>query len=383
MEIYIVIAAALVLVNIALTAALLLKKDKKEGGESDRMAEIRSAALLDSIDRAFAAQNRRIDDAESHINAALKDFAARTERELGEMRFVVDEKLSSTLEKRLESSYRIIAENLNKVAVGIGEVNRLADSVGDIRKLFSNVKLRGTWGEIQLENLLSDMLAPEQFARNCRLNPAADAFVDFAVIMPDKNGNKTYLPIDSKFPAEEYARLVSAETEEGARAAERALAAAIRRQADSIAAKYIYPPLTTDFAVMYLPTEGLFAETVKNAELSAYLSKIRVMPCGPSNLYALLSSLQVGFRTVAIEKRSRELWRLLSAFKSEFAKFTLLLEKTGKKLQEAQDSIDLAARRTRTIGRRLKDVEEIGGSAEEEEEREQLSFGLTEEGDPE
>ena len=326
MDIIIAITAILSVVNLFLLVALLLKKTKTQGGENDKLSDVRNAALINSIDRAFSAQNRRIDDMTAHLSGAIRDLSEKNEKSLREMRYTVDEKLSATLEQRLEGSYRIIADNLNKVALGIGEVNKLADSVSDIKKIFSNVKIRGTWGEIQLENLLSDMLSPEQFVRNCRLNASVDSFVDFAVVLPDKNGNKTYLPVDSKFPVEEYARLASAESEEAARAAQKGLFAAVKRQADSIAAKYICPPVTTDFAIMYLPVEGL----------------------------------QVGFKTVTIEKRSRELWRLLSVFKSEFMKFSLLLEKTGKKLQEAQDSIDLASRRTRTIERKLKDVSEIG-----------------------
>lgn len=367
MDIIIVITAIVSVVDLFLLVALLLRKPKAQGGDNDKLSDVRNAALINSIDRAFTAQNRRIDDMTAHLSAAVRDLAEKNERSLREMRYTVDEKLSSTLEQRLEGSYRIIADNLNKVALGIGEVNKLADSVGDIKKMFSNVKIRGTWGEIQLENLLSDILAPEQFVRNCRLNAAVDSFVDFAVVLPDKNGNKTYLPIDSKFPVEEYARLAGAQSEEAARAAEKGLFAAVKRQADSIAAKYICPPVTTDFAVMYLPVEGIFAEVVKNTDLAAYLHTKRIMVCGPTNLYALLNSLQVGFKTVAIEKRSRELWRLLAAFKSEFLKFSLLLEKTGKKLQEAQDSIDLASRRTRTIERKLKDVDGIDGELPAEE----------------
>ena len=360
---YLVTTAVLSVVNLILLVALFFRKEKPAPKEDDRLNDVRNAALINSIDRAFTAQNRRIDDMTAHLSAAVRDLAAQNEKSLREMRYTVDEKLSATLEQRLEGSYRIIADNLNKVALGIGEVNKLADSVSDIKKIFTNVKVRGTWGEIQLENLLADMLAPEQFVRNCRLNAAVDSFVDFAVVLPDKNGNRTYLPIDSKFPVEEYARLMGAASEEDARAAEKGLFAAVKRQADSIAAKYVCPPVTTDFAIMYLPVEGLFAETVKNADLTAYLHGKRIMVCGPTNLYALLNSLQVGFKTVTIEKRSRELWRLLSAFKSEFLKFSLLLEKTGKKLQEAQDSIDLASKKTRTIERRLKDVAEIEGEA--------------------
>lgn len=252
MDILIVATAVLSVVNLILLVALFFRKEKPAPKEDDRLNDVRNAALINSIDRAFSAQNRRIDDMTAHLSAAVRDLAAQNEKSLREMRYTVDEKLSATLEQRLEGSYRIIADNLNKVALGIGEVNKLADSVSDIKKIFTNVKVRGTWGEIQLENLLADMLAPEQFVRNCRLNTAVDSFVDFAVVLPDKNGNRTYLPIDSKFPVEEYARLMGAASEEAARAAEKGLFAAVKRQADSIAAKYVCPPVTTDFAIMYL-----------------------------------------------------------------------------------------------------------------------------------
>lgn len=364
---------------LAVTVVLLLVTGKKGGnGDNAKVIEeikrkselddLKNKALIDSLDRAITTQTNIITASEERLNRTLKEFSDKNEKQLAEMRYTVDEKLNETLEKRLASSYNIIAENLNKVAVGIGEVNKLADSVGDIKRVFTNVKVRGTWGEIMLDTLLSEMLSKEQYVKNCRLNPNADAFVDFAVLMPDKSGVDTYLPIDSKFPIEEYNRLVAATTPESQKLAEKGLATAVKRQADSIKEKYVYPPLTTDFAIMYFPIEGLFAEVIKNDELSAYLHARRIMPCGPTNLGALLNSLQVGFKTVAIESRSRELWQLLSVFKSEFIKFSAMLEKTGKKLQEAQESIDLAAKRTKTIERKLKTVEISGTDGEIEPE---------------
>ncbi len=346
----------------------------KKGNAVSDLTERGSSINGGNIERLIAIQNERLINLEKRVreyNEAgvtsveklaeglareIRAFSEMNAKMLEEMRFTVDEKLSTTLEKRLESSYNIIAENLRKVALGIGEVNRLAEGITDIKKVFGNVKLRGTWGEVQLGALLEQMLAKEQFVKNCRLNPNVDAFVDFAIVLPDKNGEKTYLPIDSKFPIEEYQRLIDSvdKTE-----SEKLLATAIKRQADSISLKYIFPPLTTDFAIMYFPIEGLYAEAIKNDALMAYLHKKRIMACGPTNLGALLNSLQVGFKTVAIEQRSRELWQLLSAFKVEFEKFSLLLEKTGKKLSEAQDAIDLATKRTKTIGRKLSGVKDI------------------------
>lgn len=359
----------IIVILLLLVAIALIVVGKRDGaaGEIKRqsdMNDIRNKALIESMDRAINAQSRIIADSEERTARAIREFSEKNEVALKEMRYTVDEKLNSTLEQRLASSYNIIAENLNKVAMGIGEVNKLADSVGDIKRVFTNVKVRGTWGEIQLETLLSEMLTKEQYVRNCRLNPAVDAFVDFAVVMPDKTGAVTYLPIDSKFPIEEYNRLAAVTDPEQARLAERGLANAVKRQADSIAEKYIYPPNTTDFAIMYLPVEGLYAETLKNDDLNAYLHKRRIMACGPTNLGALLNSLQVGFKTVAIENRSRELWQLLAVFRTEFVKFSALLEKTGKKLAEAQESIDMAARKTKNIERKLKNVEELGGEVQ-------------------
>ncbi len=375
-EIVLLIVCAVLAVTVI---ALLISLKKKSGGGDDEkiireikrkseLDDLKNKALIDSLDRAINSQTNVMVAAEERLNKTLKDFSDKNEKQLAEMRYTVDEKLNATLEQRLASSYNIIAENLNKVAIGIGEVNKLADSVGDIKRVFTNVKVRGTWGEIMLDSLLGEMLSKEQYVKNCRLNPAVDAFVDFAVLMPDKSGVDTYLPIDSKFPIEEYNRLAAADTPEAQKLAEKGLATAVKRQADSIREKYIYPPLTTDFAIMYFPVEGLFAEVIKNDELSAYLHARRVMPCGPTNLGALLNALQVGFKTVAIENRSRELWQLLSVFKSEFIKFSALLEKTGKKLQEAQESIDLAAKRTKTIERKLKTVEISGSDSEIEPE---------------
>jgi len=351
----ILLVIVILLLMVAIALIVIGKKDGAAGEikrQSD-MNDIRNKALIESMDRAISVQSRIIADSEERTARAIRELSEKNEAALKEMRYTVDEKLNSTLEHRFASSYNIIAENLNKVAIGIGEVNKLADSIGDIKRVFTNVKVRGTWGEIQLENLLSEMLTKDQYVKNCRLNPAVD-----------KTGAVTYLPIDSKFPIEEYNRLAAVTDPEQARLAERGLANAVKRQADSIAEKYIYPPNTTDFAIMYLPVEGLYAETLKNDDLNAYLHKRRIMACGPTNLGALLNSLQVGFKTVAIENRSRELWQLLAVFRSEFLKFSALLEKTGKKLAEAQESIDMAARRTKTIERKLKNVEELGGEVQ-------------------
>ena len=292
----------------------------------------------------------RLNNMQKNLNEQLQYISANNQRAVDEIRMSVNEKLSETLETKLNESYSVIQQRLDAVTRGIGEVHSLAEGVSDIKKVFSNAKLRGTWGETQLGALLAQMLAPNQYASNVKLNPLSDQMVDFAVILPDKAGERVYLPIDSKFPIEEYKRLIDASNLCDKDAEEKAvknLAKAIKLQADSIASKYILPPRTTDFAVMYLPLESLYAEALKIPDLSDYLGLRRILICGPTNLSALLSTLQTGFKVSAIEKRSQEIWQLLSAFKHEFTKFSDVLDKTQKKLQEAQDSIETAAGRTR------------------------------------
>ena len=310
--------------------------------------------------RLAQAQEARLTDLKKKLDDDLKYISETTARSVENIRAMVEEKLAATLEGKLSKSYSVINEQLEKVYKGIGEVNTLAANVTDIKKLFSNVKLRGTWGEVQLGSLLSQMLAPNQYASSVKVDARSDGMVDFAVRLPSRDERTVWLPIDSKFPIEEYTRLVDATDKAEANAALKRLAQAVKLQADSIASKYIFPPSTTDFAVMYLPLEGLYAEITKLPELDGYLRKRRVLACGPTNLSALLSTLQTGFKTVAIEKRSGELWQLLSAFKVQFDKFTLILEKTGKKLQEAQNTIEEAGRRTRTISNKLRTVADIG-----------------------
>ena len=370
-----IIAAALSALAVILLIALLLKKDKRGNGEElDRIyrAQREKADDLERrVSETAARSENRIETVRREMNENLRYLNERNEKQLEEMRRIVEEKLQTTLENRLSTSFQAVSDHLDQVSKGIGEVRRLAENVGDIKKVFTNVKLRGTWGETQLGTLLEQMLSPEQYRRNVRVDPRVDAFVDFAVVLPGKDDGETLLPIDSKFPIEEYLRL--SETENDPAANEKAvkgLAAAVRRQADSIADKYIRPPRTTDFAILYLPLEGLYAETLKNAELASYLQKKRIMACGPTNLGALLNSLQTGFKTLAIERRSSELWQLLSAFKAEFYKFAAILEKTQKKLQEAQDTIEGAAKKTRTIERKLRSVADLGG-----EYPEQLAIG--------
>ncbi len=319
-------------------------------------------AKMDELNRLT---EQRLNDITRTLAGEIKYMSEQNAKNLEQIRQTVDEKLSSTLENRLNKSYSLINERLEAVYKGIGEVQQLAGSVSDIKKVFTNVKLRGTWGEVQLSALLEQMLSPNQYRANVRINPLDNAVVEFAVLLPSREDETVYLPVDSKFPVEEYQRLIDAGDAMNKEAADKALKnleRALKLQADTIAKKYILPPLTADFAIMFLPLEGLYAETLKIPGLSEYFASRRIMACGPTNFGALLTTLQIGYKTAAIEKRSGELWELLSAFKHEFGNFVKILEKTQKKLQEAQDTIESASKKTRTIERKLKNVAEISPS---------------------
>lgn len=319
-------------------------------------------AKMDELNRLT---EQRLNDISRMLAGEIKYMSEQNAKNLEQIRQTVDEKLSTTLENRLNKSYSLINERLEAVYKGIGEVQQLAGSVSDIKKVFTNVKLRGTWGEVQLSALLEQMLSPNQYRANVRINPLDNAVVEFAVLLPSREDETVYLPVDSKFPVEEYQRLIDAGDAMNKDAADKALKnleRALKLQADTIAKKYILPPLTADFAIMFLPLEGLYAETLKIPGLSEYFASRRIMACGPTNFGALLTTLQIGYKTAAIEKRSGELWELLSAFKHEFGNFVKILEKTQKKLQEAQDTIESAAKKTRTIERKLKNVAEISPS---------------------
>lgn len=370
MEYFLITNIVLTFLVLLLVVVLLCKKPPKQ--KKDAEEELR--AIADKIDKLGGVAdytNRRIgelnDRTEYRLNLIQKqlgdDIKYMTQtnaQNLEVIRRTVDEKLSASIEGKLGKSYSLINERLEAVYKGLGEVRGLAASVGDIKKVFTNVKLRGTWGETQLDALLAQILSPEQYDSGVKLDPLSGAIVDFAVKIPSKDDSLVWLPIDSKFPMEEYGRLIDASNACDKAAEERALKnleRAVKIQAESIAEKYIKPPYTTDFAVMYLPLEGLYAELLKMSDLSEFLYRKRIMACGPTNLGALLSTVQTGFKTAAIEKRSGELWQMLTDFKYEFEKFSELLQKTQRKLQEAQDSIDSAAKKTRTITRKLNAVD--------------------------
>ncbi len=284
---------------------------------------------------------------------------------LEEMRKTVDEKLNQTLEKRLGESFKLVSERLEMVHRGLGEMQTLASGVGDLKRVLSNVKTRGIWGEIQLENLLEQILTIEQYAKNVATKPGSNDRVEFAIKLPGRDTEESivWLPIDAKFPQEDYQRLLEAQDQANAVLAEeaaKALENRIKSEAKDIANKYVCVPHTTEFAILFLPIEGLYAEVLRRPGLcDSIMRNYKVIIAGPTTLSALLNSLQMGFRTLAVEKRSSEVWSLLSVVKTEFGKFGDLLDKTHKKLQEASNSIDVAARKSRTIERKLKNVQEL------------------------
>ena len=281
--------------------------------------------------------------------------------QLEKMRGVVDEKLQNTLENRLTASFALVNERLEQVYNGLGEMQSLASGVGDLKRVLQNVRTRGLWGEAQVSQILEQVLYSGQYETNVAVKPGSNERVEFALVLPGKD-EKVYLPIDSKFPQEDYLRLVEFSNKgdtEGCNAAMKQLSISIKKEAKDIAEKYIAPPYTTDFAIMFLPVEGLYAEVLRNSSLFEELQKMRIVVCGPTTLVAILNSLNVGFKTLAIEKRSSEVWMLLGTIKNEFGKFEAILEKTQKKLQEANNVILDAARKTRTINRKLRDVEAV------------------------
>lgn len=321
--------------------------------------------LANALNRQQQAVSARLAELTETVERKLASMQADNNAKLEQMRATVDEKLHATLEQRLGESFKLVGERLELVHKGLGEMQTLASGVGDLKKVLTNVKTRGTMGEIQLDALLEQTMAPDQYERNAAIRKTSAERVDFVIKLPDKTNEERHvmLPIDAKFPLEDYQRLMDAqEAGDTAAAAEamKMLEARVKAEAKSIRDKYIDPPQTTDFAVLFLPLEGLYAEVLRRPGLWDTLQReYRVVITGPTTLSALLNSLQVGFRTLAIQKRTSEVWRVLGGVKTEFGKFGDLLEKTQKKLQEATNTLDGAAVRTRAIERRLRSVEEI------------------------
>ena len=313
-------------------------------------------------EKLFAVENRT-ERVRLSVEQNLRFISEQNVKELEKMRQVVDEKLSTTLESRLNQSYELINKSLSEVNKGLGDMQSLAKDVGGLKNVLTNVKTRGTWGEMQLDNMLSEMLSREQYLKNVSVDGKTQERVDFAIVLPGKT-DRVLLPIDSKFPIEAYERIIKAsETADAEKMEEelKSLENAIKSEAKSISNKYIKVPYTTDFAMLYLPLEGLYAEVLRRQGLVDFLQNTyRIIVCGPTTLGALLTSLQVGFKTVAIEQKSSEIMKLLIVFKTEFKKFNELLEKTKKKIDEASDTIELATKKTRSIAKRLDNVETHG-----------------------
>ena len=324
----------------------------------------RSEAFTSSV-------NSRFEHIRESMTESLGKIQENNAKKLDEMRKVVDEKLQESVEKRFNDSFKLISERLEAVHKGLGEMQMIASGVGDLKRVLTNVKTRGGIGEVQLGAILEQYLAPDQYLITAQVRKNTSERVEFAVRMPGKKGdeNPVLLPIDSKFPTEDYQRLLqaydNADGEEIA-ASGKALETAIKRFATDIRNKYINPPVTTDFALMFVPSEGLYAEVLRRPGLFELLQRdYRVTVVGPANLVAFLNSLQMGFRTLAIEKRSSEVWAVLGAVKTEFGKFSDVLEKMRGKLDLAVKEIDNAGRRSRAIERKLRSVEELPGAEAE------------------
>ena len=316
-------------------------------------------ALSDSNDR-------RLSEVRTTVDTRLQALQADNEKKLEQMRQTVDEKLHATLEARLGESFKQVAERLEQVHRGLGDMQRLASDVGSLNRVLNNVKTRGIFGEVQLAGLLEQVFTPEQYAVNVETVPGSGARVEFAIRLPGQGGAgdaPLWLPVDAKFPREDYERLLEAQDKAdvaGVEAASKALEIRLRQEAKTIRGKYLAPPHTADFAILFVPTEGLYAEALRRPGLVESLQReCRVMLAGPTTLLATLNSLQMGFRTLALEKRSSEVWQVLGAVKTEFGKFGDVLAKTRKKLDEASNTISSVETRTRVMGRALKQVESM------------------------
>jgi DNA recombination protein RmuC len=326
-----------------------------------RFGEQQSVALKTLVDTQMQAAEKL----RTSVDENLKTLRGENAEKLEQMRRTVDEKLHDTLEKRLGESFKLVSDRLEQVHKGLGEMQTLANGVGDLKRVLSNVKTRGGWGEVQLESILEQIFTPEQFARQVATKPGSRETVDCAIRLPGRGEHQStvWLPIDAKFPSEDYDRLVDAVERadlDAIKLSGAQLQRAVEIQARSISEKYIAPPDTTDFAVMFLPTEGLYAEVIRRPGIVEKLQREhRVVLAGPTTLTALLNSLQMGFRTLAIEKRTSEVWRVLGAVKTEFGKFGDVLDKVNKKLDEAKSHIEQTGVRSRAISRQLREVEAL------------------------
>jgi DNA recombination protein RmuC len=339
---------------------------RKESAEARTALEVSLASSLSKMTeglKEFRESNeKQLSGIAEKVERELTHVRESNEKKLDEMRETVDEKLHGTLEKRLGESFKQVSENLEAVHRGLGEMQQLALGVGDLKRVLTNVKSRGGWGEVQLGRQLEDILTREQYEQNVMVNPTSRAVVEYAIKLPGRDdASPVYLPIDAKFPQEDYDRLVNAQEAGQSELVEEAalqLERAVKLQAKTISDKYVCPPYTTDFAIMYLPTEGLFAEVIRRPGLCADLQRdARILITGPTTLMAILNSLQMGFRTLAIEKRTSEVWQILGTAKTEFGKYASAWEKIDKQLGTVQTSVNELGRRSRAVERSLRQVE--------------------------
>jgi DNA recombination protein RmuC len=358
---------ALVLALAAIAGAVALFRTVREELRLSR-DESRSAAveLRGEVAKRFDANSSALSTILQGVTRQIKELQEGNEKKLDEMRHVVDEKLQGALERRLGESFKLVSDRLEAVQRGLGEMQSLAVGVGDLKRVLTNVKTRGVFGEVQLGAILEQVLTPDQYGRNVRPRPDSRETVEFAVRLPGSDASRhehIWLPIDSKFPQEDYGRLLSAVEAADADAvasASAGLARAIRLSAQEIRQKYVCPPHTTDFAILFVPTEGLYAELLRQAGLVESLQQDqRIVVAGPTTLAALLNTLRIGFRTLAIERRASEVWQVLAAVKGEFAKFGDVLDRVKKQLQTASNTIEETGVRTRAITRQLREVEEL------------------------
>ncbi len=317
------------------------------------------------LSRLTESNETKLETLRAAVEGSLKRIQEDNANQLEQMRVTVDEKLQGTLEKRLGESFKQVSERLEAVSKGLGEMQSLATGVGDLKRVLTNVKTRGTWGEVQLGAMLEEILAPDQYGTNVSTKQNGER-VEFAIKLPGSGQDDqdvVWLPIDAKFPIEDYQRLTEAQERgdlEASEAAGKQLDVRIKQCASTICSKYLNPPNTTDFAVLFLPTEGLFAEVIRRDGLAQFIQReCRVVIAGPTTLWSILNSLQMGFRTLAIQKRSSDVWNLLAAVKTEWGKYGDVLDRVNKKLHEASNTVDEAARRSRAIGRKLRNVEEL------------------------
>jgi len=367
-----------------------ISRNREESANALRQSREELAGTLKSVGDTLhqqlmvliRANEQKLDSLRTSVEEKLRAIQVDNAGQLDRMRATVEEKLQGTLEKRLGESFRQVSERLEQVYRGLGEMQTLAAGVGDLKKVLTNVKTRGAWGEVQLGAMLEQVLHPDQYATNLATKESGER-VEFAVKLPGRSEDRddvVWLPIDAKFPLEDYLRLLESQEKvetESTEAAAKQLESRIRQCARDICEKYLNPPTTTDFAILFLPTEGLFAEVVRRTGLTEYVQReCKVVIAGPTTLWSILNSLQMGFRTLAIQKRSSEVWNLLAAVKTEWTKYGEILNKVQKKLHEASDTLDKAQTRTRAIGKKLKDVQELPNSEAEALLREEEGIGI-------